>query len=167
MGVRGAEQATAGLTLRAAAADDLDRIAAVFSLSLRTLTFLPALHTPAEERGFLREAILPICDVTVATISATGAIVGFSAVEPLDDQPGFEVRLLYVHPAHFGIGAGSRLIAHAKDRGQPLELWCFLANGRARRFYERCGFRALAFTNGARNEERAPDVRYRWTPATA
>ena len=43
-----------------------------------------------------------------------------------------------------------------------LELRCFQANTRARRFYETHGFRAIRFTDGADNEERTPDVRYRW-----
>jgi putative acetyltransferase len=43
-----------------------------------------------------------------------------------------------------------------------LELWCFQANARARRFYEARGFQAIRFTDGANNEERTPDVRYRW-----
>ncbi len=32
----------------------------------------------------------------------------------------------------------------------------------ARRFYEARGFRPVRFTDGADNEERWPDVRYRW-----
>ena len=43
-----------------------------------------------------------------------------------------------------------------------LELWCFQANERARRFYEARGFHAIRFTDGAENKERTPDVRYRW-----
>jgi hypothetical protein len=42
-----------------------------------------------------------------------------------------------------------------------LELWCFQANARARRFYEARGFHAIRFTDGADNEERTPDG-YRW-----
>jgi len=37
-------------------------------------------------------------------------------------------------------------------------------NEPARRFYERHGFVAEELTEGAANEERAPDVRYRWQP---
>jgi len=32
----------------------------------------------------------------------------------------------------------------------------------ARRFYERHGFRAIHLTDGRDNEEKMPDVRYRW-----
>jgi putative acetyltransferase len=41
-------------------------------------------------------------------------------------------------------------------------LRCFQANARARRFYVARGFRAIRFTDGSDNEQRTPDVRYRW-----
>ncbi len=40
------------------------------------------------------------------------------------------------------------------DRPAGLELCCFQVNGRARRFYERNGFAAVGFGDGASNEER-------------
>jgi GNAT superfamily N-acetyltransferase len=80
--------------------------------------------------------------------------------------PGW-IEHLYVAPERQGSGVGSRLLSLAKDR-QPhgLELWTFAANQGARRFYERHGFTAVEHTDGAGNEERAPDVRYRWPGAT-
>jgi hypothetical protein len=58
------------------------------------------------------------------------------------------------------------LIEAAKVSGvAALELWCFQANARARRFYEARGFSAIRFTDGAHNEERTPDVLYRWERA--
>jgi len=41
-----------------------------------------------------------------------------------------------------------------------MELWAFQSNHRGRRFYERHGFVAVEFTDGAANEEQWPDVRY-------
>ena len=79
---------------------------------------------------------------------------------------GEEVRLLYTRPDRIGLGAGTQLIEAAKKRGVgALELWCFQANARARRFYEARGFRAVRFTDGAGNEEKTPDIRYRWERA--
>ncbi|MYU47846.1 GNAT family N-acetyltransferase, partial [Streptomyces sp. SID7803] len=51
--------------------------------------------------------------------------------------------------------------------GQPegLALYAFQRNAAARAFYERHGFIAVAFDDGSRNEEKEPDVRYRWSPA--
>ncbi len=38
----------------------------------------------------------------------------------------------------------------------------FMKRGNFARFYEAREFRALKFTDGAHNEEKTPDVRYRW-----
>jgi putative acetyltransferase len=99
--------------------------------------------------------ILKECDVTVAEDES--GIVAFLA------RQGEEVRLLYTRPDRIGMGAGTQLIDAAKANGiGALELWCFQANQRARRFYETRGFRAIRCTDGADNEERTPDIRYRW-----
>jgi GNAT superfamily N-acetyltransferase len=98
-------------------------------------------------------------EVTVAE-DETG-IVAFLA------RRGEEVRLLYTRPDRIGMGAGSQLIDAAKATGiGALELWCFQANERARRFYEARGFHAIRFTDGADNEEQMPDIRYRWERPT-
>ncbi len=69
---------------------------------------------------------------------------------------------LYVHPAHAARGIGSTLLAHAlATLPRPVQLWTFQANRHARAFYERHGFAAITFTDGADNEERCPDVLYR------
>jgi putative acetyltransferase len=134
---------------------DADAVAAVFTASFRTLTFLPMLHSAAEDRWFIENMIFKDCHVIVAE-DVTG-IVSFLALE------GQEVRLLYTRPDRSGQGAGTQLIEAAKKTGvRALELWCFQANIRARRFYEARGFRAIRFTDGTDNEERMPDVRYRW-----
>jgi GNAT superfamily N-acetyltransferase len=142
-------------TLRRATACDADEIANVYSTSFRLLTFLPMLHTIEEYRWFIANVILKECEVTVAE-DETG-IVAFVA------RRGEEVRLLYARPDRIGMGAGTQLIDAAKASGTgALELWCFQANERARRFCEARGFRAIRFTDGADNEEQMPDIRYRW-----
>jgi GNAT superfamily N-acetyltransferase len=149
-----------GLRLRRASVKDAEGTAAVFSASFRLLTFLPILHTLAEDRRFIEDVILEQYEVTVAE-DASG-IVSFLA------RRGEDVRLLYTRPDRLGTGAGTLLIEAAKASGvEGLELWCFEANTRARRFYEARGFRAIRFTNGAGNEERTPDVLYRWERAVS
>jgi putative acetyltransferase len=144
--------------LRRATADDADAIASVLTASFRLLTFLPMLHTAEEDRRFIATVILRDCEVTVAEDDS--GIVSFLA------RSGEEVRLLYTRPDRIGSGAGTQLIEAAKrSRVAVLELWCFQANTRARRFYEARGFRAIRFTDGADNEERMPDIRYRWDRA--
>ena len=143
---------------RRATPDDAGGIAAVFSSSLRLLNFLPMLHTVEEDRQFIENVILKECEVIVAEGDA--GIVSFLA------RHGEESRLLYSHPDVIGSGAGGLLLDVAKKSGAvALELWCFQANERARRFYEERGFRAVRFTDGQDNEENVPDVRYRWERA--
>ena len=143
---------------RRATLDDAVGIAAVFSSSLRLLTFLPMLHTVEENRRFIENVILKECEVIVAEGEA--GIVSFLALN------GEEIRLLYSHPDFIGSGAGSLLLdAVKKSSVVTLELWCFQANERARRFYEERGFQAVRFTDGRDNEEKVPDVRYRWERA--
>ena len=142
-------------TLRRAAATDADAIADIYYASFRLLTFLPMLHTIEEYGWFVSNVTLKECEVTVAEDES--GIVAFLA------RRGEEVRLLYTRPDRIGMGAGTQLIDAAKASNvDALELWCFQANERARRFYEARGFQAIRFTDGADNEERMPDVRYRW-----
>jgi GNAT superfamily N-acetyltransferase len=146
--------------LRPATIEDAAAVAAVFSASFRLLTFLPLLHTSAEDRRFIEDVVFKHYEVTLAE-DASG-IVSFLARQ---DE---EVRLLYTRPDRVGTGAGTLLIEAAKASGvAALELWCFQANTHARRFYEAREFRAIRFTNGADNEERMPDVCYRWEGAGA
>ena len=142
-------------TLRRATDRDADAIAELFFASYRLLTFLPMLHPIEDYRRFVAGVLLKECVVTV--IEDDTGIVSFLA---LQDE---EVRQFYTRPDRIGCGAGTELIEAAKSSGvAALELWCFQANDRARRFYEARGFRAIRFTDGADNEERMPDVRYRW-----
>jgi putative acetyltransferase len=148
-----------GFTLRRATAYDADAIVNVHWASFRLLTFLPMLHTIEENRRFIANVILNECEVTVAEDES--GVVAFIA------RQGEEVRLLCTRPDRIGMGAGTQLIDAARTSGVgALELWCFQANERARRFYEARGFHAIRFTDGADNEERTPDVRYRWGPLT-
>jgi GNAT superfamily N-acetyltransferase len=72
---------------------------------------------------------------------------------------------LYIAPAWTGRGIGGRFVALARTRRPGgLDLYTFQVNAGARRFYERHGFRPVDFDDGGRNEERQPDVRYRWRP---
>jgi putative acetyltransferase len=69
----------------------------------------------------------------------------------------------YVLPVRQGHGIGSALLDIAKAAHPELSLWTFERNDPARRFYERRGFVAVDWTDGSGNEEREPDVLYRWT----
>jgi GNAT superfamily N-acetyltransferase len=147
------------VTLRRATDDDAPAVADVFLRSFHATYDFPLAHTDDEVRGWVRERLVPQMETWVA-IDDGGAVLGFATVEP-----GW-LEQLYVDPDRLGEGIGRRLLDKAKER-QPdgLLLWTFQVNDRARRFYERNGFVAIAMTDGAGNQERQPDVQYRWEPA--
>lgn len=78
------------------------------------------------------------------------------------DEPGW-IEQLYLDPGSLRRGIGSLLVADAKARNSRLELRCFAENRGGRAFYERHGFLAVEMTEGAGNEEKAPDIRSRWS----
>ena len=70
---------------------------------------------------------------------------------------------LYLLPSHYRRGIGTALLDKAKQAsGGKILLYAFQKNTRARAFYERHGFRAIWFGDGAENEEHEPDVLYEW-----
>jgi len=91
-------------------------------------------------------------------------------MEDADSQPlavlvldGGWVDQLYVEPTCTGMGLGSRLIELAKSRRPAgLQLWTFVTNTGAQRFYRRHGFVVAETTDGSRNEEKAPAIRFSW-----
>ncbi|MFF5898105.1 GNAT family N-acetyltransferase [Streptomyces argenteolus] len=115
-------------------------------------------HTDDQVRSWCREVVVPGQETWVAT--ADGAVAGLMVLD------GDDLDQLYVDPDMQGRGVGGRLVEVAKRRRPDgLALWTFQVNAPARRFYERHGFVAAESTDGHRNEEREPDVRYRWQPA--
>jgi len=74
---------------------------------------------------------------------------------------------LYILPHRQRQGVGRALIKIAQAASPVLMLWTFQRNAPARRFYATHGFVAIRETDGSRNEEREPDVLYRWRGAEA
>ena len=142
------------ITLRLATEADAAEIAALFATSRRLLTFLPDLHTIEEDRVYVRDKVLR--DFRVTVVERDGSIVGFMA-----ELEGW-IEHLYVDATQLRSGVGSVLVADAQSRNEDLQLWCFANNLRGRAFYERMGFEAVKFTDGAANEAKAPDILYRW-----
>lgn len=133
---------------------DADSVATVLRASFDTsLPWLAGLHTPEEDRCFVRETLFATCEVRGAF---DPELIGFIAY-----RQGW-VEQLYVLPGHQGRGVGAALLAPAKAENAELRLWTFQRNPGARRFYERNGFLAIEETDGSGNEEQEPDMLYRW-----
>ncbi|MFF5798885.1 GNAT family N-acetyltransferase [Streptomyces albogriseolus] len=135
--------------------------AAVAEVWLRSFTAaLPRVrraHTDDEVRAWIREVVVPGQETWVATVD--DSVVAMMVLD------GDDLDQLYVDPARQGRGIGGRLVDLAKERSPSgLTLWTFQINEAARRFYEQHGFVAGEWTDGLRNEEREPDVRYVWRP---
>ncbi|HET9344877.1 MAG TPA: GNAT family N-acetyltransferase [Candidatus Limnocylindrales bacterium] len=147
------------LTIRRAQASDADALGDVWLAAFKATYAFPPAHPDADVRRWIRDEIVPREETFVA-VEPDGAIVGFMSLR--DD----DLDHLYVRPDRFDRGIGSRFVELAKKRRPGgLGLYTFQVNARARRFYERRGFRVERFGNGESNEERQPDVRYTWDPS--
>lgn len=103
-------------------------------------------------------------------IAGEDEIVGFAGggrTRDVDagDRTG-EVFAIYVLPEHWGSGVGQALMDAAsewlRERFDSATLWVLDTNARARRFYEKCGWR---FDGATRQDDRGSfvlnEVRYR------
>ncbi|MFD5149291.1 GNAT family N-acetyltransferase [Streptomyces sp. NPDC058401] len=114
-------------------------------------------HGDDEVRDWFSFVVVPQYEAWIA--DADGVVAGLLVLE------GEELEQLYLDPSWRGKGLGDRFVALAKQqRPAGLGLWTFQVNGPAQRFYERHGFAAVERTEGLRNEEQEPDVRYVWQP---
>ena len=143
------------LRIRRAGLVDAEEAAAVFSASFRSMDFVPKLHTEDEDRAFVR-GLIANKETWLALVD--GRIAGLACID------GDWLSHLYVHPEQQGHSVGHALFETVRlERPKGFQLWTFQANKRARHFYESRGCEAVEFTDGRRNEERTPDVRYAYT----
>lgn len=142
--------------LRQLALTDMGAAAQVHRIAFDlAMPWLVGLHTPDEDRWFYRERVFLTCRVW-----------GHFEAEVLSGIIAFRegwIEQLYVLPTAQGRGVGTGLLDVAKKACDRLELWTFQRNARARRFYEARDFAPVEQTDGARNEEKEPDIRYLWT----
>jgi putative acetyltransferase len=141
--------------MRPGTREDAVQVAAVFGAARARMMYLPALHTAEEDRAFFAEQL--------ARYDSVVALAGDAVVAFAIHGEGW-LHHLYVGPEHQARGLGAQLLAWVKGRAPGgLQLWTFAPNDGARRFYERYGFAIAETTHGFGNEEKVPDVRYRWT----
>jgi len=140
------------LTIRRADLADAEETASVFSASFRGMDFVTKVHSDEEDRVFVR-GLIATKETWVALLD--GQIAGMMCLN------GDWLEQLYVCPDHQSRSIGYALFQTARlERPKGFQFWTFQANRRARRFYEKLGCEPVEFTDGSRNEERAPDVRY-------
>ena len=148
------------LSIRPATAEDADTIADLYTEARvhAVPQMPPALHSNAEDRAYVaRRVVEP--DVTMWVAERDGELLGFATCTPtfLDS--------LYIRPDLTGQGIGS-LLLDVVEATHPdgYELWVFVSNVGARRFYERRGLVEVERTDGSGNEEKSPDIRMAWRP---
>lgn len=142
--------------VRLLTAGDCEAAAETWWLSRTTAAGMPGpVHTSDEVRRWFCEVLLPDGQTWIA--ERAGRLVGVLTLD------GDELDQLYVVPEVSGQGVGSMLVDLAKAlRPDGLALWTFETNVEAQEFYRRRGFSEVRRTDGADNEERAPDVRMVW-----
>ena len=146
--------------LRRAVESDAPAMADLYLRARRSAepTIPPMVHSDAETHEWMAGQVEAL-DVWAAV--EAGRIVGLLVLA------GDWLEQLYLEPDATGRGIGTVLVDHAKQvRPEGLQLWTFESNLGARRFYERHGFVEAERTDGAGNEEGAPDIRYVWRLTT-
>ncbi|MFF8900455.1 GNAT family N-acetyltransferase [Streptomyces lydicus] len=115
-------------------------------------------HDEANVRDWFARVLVPQYETWVAVTG--NSVVGLLVLN------GGELKQLYLEPEWRG-GLGDRFMSLAKQQqSDGLSLWTFQVNGPAQRFYQRHGFVEVERTDGQRNDEREPDIRYVWQPQT-
>jgi ribosomal protein S18 acetylase RimI-like enzyme len=148
--------AVAPVTIRRGTIDDAAAAADVYLTSRRGAgALIPrATHTEDDVRTWFARIVLVEHEVWLAELE--GRAVGVMVLR------GDFMDQLYVRPEVQRRGVGGRLVAQAKRGRARLRLSTFQSNAPARDFYEKHGFKAIAFGDGTANEESAPDVLYEW-----
>jgi ribosomal protein S18 acetylase RimI-like enzyme len=111
-------------------------------------------HSLESYEAFYRDKVLVDCVVW-------GLFEGEELRGHLALLPGW-IDHLYVDPDFHRQGIGGELVRLAQTEQAELRLYTFQSNTRAQALYERHGFTVEERTDGARNEEKMPDMTYYW-----
>jgi ribosomal protein S18 acetylase RimI-like enzyme len=150
------------VTIRPAGPSDAEAAVALYLRSREAAALAksipPLAHSDHDVRNWMCGVVIPKLEVWLAE-HVDGEIVGMLVLQ--DEW----IDQLYVDPDFTGVGIGTQMLDLAKRaRPRGLRLWTFVSNAGAQRFYERNGFTEVERTDGGRNEERAPDIQYRFLP---
>jgi len=123
-------------------------------------TMPPPVHPVSDVRRWFDDEVVGRREVWVA--ERAGRLVGLLVLDTAF------VDQIYVRPEVQGEGIGATLLDLAKAlRPDGFDLWVFEVNAPAIALYESRGLELVECTDGAGNQEREPDRRYRWIPAAA
>jgi GNAT superfamily N-acetyltransferase len=152
------DHAPLGIRIRPMTLADYDRVSEIrvlgWQFAYRGLMPQPYLDAlSAKDDAERRRARFEQGDGSVVNLVASRGeeIVGWAAFGPYRDGEvragDVELYAIYLDPQHLGTGAGRALMQEALRRCADLGhtrvlLWVVRGNARARRFYERAGFRA-------------------------
>ena len=148
------------VTVRLGTADDASALADLYSDARRAAIpqMPPAIHSDEEHRDYYARRLADD-EITVWVAESGAEPLGFAMCTPtfLDG--------LYVRPDLKGQGIGTLLLDVVEaTHPEGYELWVFESNTGAQRLYERRGLVVVERTDGAGNEEKAPDLRMAWRP---
>ncbi|MCL3882077.1 GNAT family N-acetyltransferase [Marivita sp. GX14005] len=143
--------------LRPASPLDAGRVGTILSDWIDATHWVPRVRSRAEEIAGAGAMI----DRGWVIVAETGEdVMGFIA------QGDGTVHALYIDTAARGQGLGARLLQRCMKERSGLQLWSFVENSGARRFYRRLGFREFERGDGAGNDEGLPDIRLEWQRET-
>ena len=146
------------VVLRPATSGDVPAVAALYVATRRASEPMipPQVHTDDEVHEWVTGR-LDRPDVATWVALAGDQVAGYVTFTAtwLDD--------LYVAPLHQRAGVGAALLELVKSqRPTGFSLWVFESNEPARAFYRAHGLVELEHTDGATNEEGAPDLEMAW-----
>nr|WP_254702641.1 GNAT family N-acetyltransferase [Sulfitobacter sp. THAF37] len=144
--------------MRPARPMDAGAVGMILSEFVDTTPWMPRIHSRAQDLAHAGD-LIELGWVTLAEDDRD--VIGFAA------RNKAELHALYVARHARGQGVGSDLLRQAQAAAPSLTLWTFQANTGAQRFYLRHGFSETLRTDGARNDEGLPDIRYDWRQEAA
>lgn len=142
------------MRLRDATHEDAPALAALLGAWVASTPWMPKLHSPDEDLGFLHHLI------TTQTVRMSDAPhLGFLA------RDGSAISQLQIAPAARRQGLARHLVREAQASAPRLSLWTHQANLPAQAFWLSMGFHETTRTDGQGSEEKLPDICFEWIAA--